>query len=126
MITSSIIISTCTPPNSYCSSQSLLEINAGMATKFSSTSKVRSVESRSYSLSRENISILWCDCACVCVYLSMVLNTQEINVSYEDQMRICQFARKNARLVDIQEQISSKEVSVSIDIYRTQSSIYDR
>ena len=46
----------------------------------------------------------------------MVLNTQEINVSYEDQMRICQFARKNARLVDIQEQISSKEVSGTIDI----------
>ena len=60
------------------------------------------------------VKLLRCDCACVCVrVLSMVSLWQEINVSYEDQMRICQFARKNARLVDIQEQISSKEVSGS-------------
>ena len=58
----------------------------------------------------------------MCAYFN--IHTQEINVSYEDQMRICQFARKNARLVDIQEQISSKEVSGSIDIRAKSSMIY--
>ena len=36
--------------------------------------------------------------------------TQDVEVEKEDQMRINLFARKNARLLDIREKITEKEV----------------
>ena len=94
-----------------------------MATKFSSTSKVCI---GSIFVCSINWSVIESVCVSVClavyVYLSLSLS-QEINVSYEDQMRICQFARKNARLIDIQEQVSSKEVSLLITLCHTSNSV---